>query len=58
MLLRTERINSVTINKAYKERKLIVDTNLVLYTIVGYNIADDRIILQEVNQLHRIGITF
>lgn len=57
MLLRTERINSVTINKAYKERKLIVDTNLVLYTIVGYNIANDRIILQEVNQLHRLGVT-
>lgn len=58
MLLRTESINCITINKAYKERKLIVDTNLILYTIVGYNIADDRIILQEVNQLHRIGITF
>lgn len=55
MLLRTERINCVTINKAHRERKLIVDTNLTLYTIVGYNLADDRIVLQEVNQLHRVG---
>ena len=58
MLLRTESINSLTINREYRERKLIVDTNLTLYTIVGYNQANDRIILQEVNQLHRVGISF
>lgn len=57
MLLRTERINCITINKAHRERKLIVDTNLTLYTIVGYNLADDRIVLQEVNQLHRVGVS-
>lgn len=57
MLLRTERINCITINKAHRERKLIVDTNLTLYTIVGYNLVDDRIVLQEVNQLHRVGVS-